>query len=132
MSLYKDSFGNKMKQLQLALKQWSLSKVVFIEVSKITRFVAFLTFKIFPCISLNIFFRRPVRFQSINNLFSIYSYLQDSLRGVYLTSTISEWLLAISVLTYTLTYTWDFKSMILESPKVTLDFDRLEQVRHTF
>lgn len=51
----------------------------------------------------------------------------DSLRGVYLTSTISEWLLAISVLTYTLTYTWDFKSMILESPKVTLDFDQLQQ-----
>lgn len=48
------------------------------------------------------------------------------LRGVYLTSTISEWLVAGSILAYTLSFTWDFRSIVLESPKVKLNFQQLE------
>ncbi|KAL5007406.1 hypothetical protein ScPMuIL_016212 [Solemya velum] len=59
---------------------------------------------------------------------SVYKYQQyknmgtkwDKLRTVYLTSTISEWLLASSVLTYILTYTMEFMDIRLENPRVIL------------
>lgn len=42
------------------------------------------------------------------------------LRGVYLTSTFTEWLLAFAFLTYTLTYAPDFKQMRVDDPKIEL------------
>lgn len=41
-------------------------------------------------------------------------------RSVYLLSTVSEWLLASAILTFALTYTWDFRYVELESPKILL------------
>ncbi|XP_063397991.1 DNA damage-regulated autophagy modulator protein 2-like isoform X2 [Mytilus trossulus] len=41
-------------------------------------------------------------------------------RGVYLLSTISEWFLASAILTFALTYTWDFRYVEMESPKILL------------
>lgn len=40
----------------------------------------------------------------------------------YLLSTISEWLLASAILTFALTYTWDFRYVEMESPKILLKF----------
>lgn len=42
------------------------------------------------------------------------------LRGIYMTSTIAEWLLALSVLTFTLTYSPTFKNMRVYDPNVQL------------
>ncbi|KAL4225438.1 regulated autophagy modulator 2 [Mactra antiquata] len=42
----------------------------------------------------------------------------DELRGVYLTSTITEWLLALSILTFVLTYAHDFKNMRVDDPNI--------------
>ncbi|XP_060556367.1 DNA damage-regulated autophagy modulator protein 2-like isoform X2 [Ruditapes philippinarum] len=42
----------------------------------------------------------------------------DALRGVYLTSTVTEWLLAFSILTFTLTYAPDFKNMRVDDPNI--------------
>lgn len=42
------------------------------------------------------------------------------LREIYLTSTITEWLLALSVLTFTLTYAPTFKNMQVDDPNVRL------------
>ncbi|GFS24066.1 DNA damage-regulated autophagy modulator protein 2 [Elysia marginata] len=44
----------------------------------------------------------------------------DSLRGVYLTSTFSEWLTAISILVFVFTFVRDFSTLELELPKVRL------------
>ncbi|XP_052799440.1 uncharacterized protein LOC128231061 [Mya arenaria] len=45
----------------------------------------------------------------------------DTLRAVYLTSTITEWLLALSVLTFTLTFAPDFRNMRVDDPKIFLE-----------
>ncbi|KAK3103046.1 hypothetical protein FSP39_016024 [Pinctada imbricata] len=50
----------------------------------------------------------------------------SNLRGFYLTSTITEWLVATSVLTFTLTFTKDFRAIELESPRVKVNFDKIE------
>lgn len=50
----------------------------------------------------------------------------NTLRTVYLTSTVSEWLVAASIMTFTLSFTWDFRSIVLEAPQVTLNFQQLE------
>ncbi|GFO20957.1 DNA damage-regulated autophagy modulator protein 2 [Plakobranchus ocellatus] len=42
----------------------------------------------------------------------------DTLRGVYLTSTVSEWLTAASIVTFVLTFYRDFSRVELKSPKV--------------
>ncbi|WAR03710.1 T15BA-like protein [Mya arenaria] len=47
--------------------------------------------------------------------------LLDTLRAVYLTSTITEWLLALSVLTFTLTFAPDFRNMRVDDPKIFLE-----------
>lgn len=47
----------------------------------------------------------------------------DKLRGVYLTSTITEWLLALSVLTFTLTFAPNFQYMKVDDPKIYLGED---------
>lgn len=44
-----------------------------------------------------------------------------ALRGVYLTSTITEWLLALSVLTFTLTFAPNFKNMRVDDPRIYLE-----------
>lgn len=41
-----------------------------------------------------------------------------ALRGIYLTSTISEWLLALSLLTFMLTYAPTFKNMQVDDPDI--------------
>ena len=48
-------------------------------------------------------------------------YFQDALRGVYLTSTVTEWLLALSVLTFTLTFAPNFKNMRVDDPRIYLE-----------
>lgn len=45
----------------------------------------------------------------------------DKLRGVYLTSTVTEWLLALSVLTFTLTFAPNFKNMRVDDPRIYLE-----------
>ncbi|GFR58256.1 DNA damage-regulated autophagy modulator protein 2 [Elysia marginata] len=45
----------------------------------------------------------------------------DSLRGVYLTSTISEWLTAASIVTFVLTFYRDFSRVELKSPRVKIN-----------
>ncbi|KAK3793805.1 hypothetical protein RRG08_061936 [Elysia crispata] len=45
----------------------------------------------------------------------------DSLRGVYLTSTISEWLTAASIVTFVLTFYRDFSRIELKSPSVKIN-----------
>ncbi|XP_053385053.1 DNA damage-regulated autophagy modulator protein 2-like [Mercenaria mercenaria] len=42
----------------------------------------------------------------------------DELNDIYLTSTITEWLLALSILTFTLTYAPDFKNMRVDDPNI--------------
>ena len=49
------------------------------------------------------------------------SCFQGALRGVYLTSTITEWLLALSVLTFTLTFAPNFKNMRVDDPRIYLE-----------
>ncbi|XP_055997250.1 DNA damage-regulated autophagy modulator protein 2-like isoform X2 [Ostrea edulis] len=49
-----------------------------------------------------------------------------SLRGVYLASTISEWLVATSVLTFALTFIWDFRALVMETPRVNVNFNMIE------
>ncbi|XP_062576376.1 DNA damage-regulated autophagy modulator protein 2-like isoform X3 [Saccostrea cucullata] len=49
-----------------------------------------------------------------------------SLRGVYLASTISEWLVATSVLTFALTFMWDFRALVMETPRVNVNFNMIE------
>nr|XP_022291897.1 transmembrane protein 150B-A-like isoform X1 [Crassostrea virginica] len=51
-----------------------------------------------------------------------------TVRGVYLTSTISEWLVATSVLTFALTFTWDFRALVMETPRVNVNFDMIENI----
>ena len=46
--------------------------------------------------------------------------LQSEYKGVYLISTISEWLVASAILTFGMTYTWDFRYVEMESPKILL------------
>lgn len=53
----------------------------------------------------------------------------DELRGVYLTSTITEWLLALSLLTFTLTYAPDFKNMRVDDPNIY--FERKFEKKHS-
>lgn len=44
----------------------------------------------------------------------------DSLRDIYLTSSVTEWLLALTILTFTLTYAHDFKNMRVDDPNIYL------------
>jgi hypothetical protein len=64
------------------------------------------------CLQLN------VRLSKLNPLQMIILHFQDALRGVYLTSTVTEWLLAFSILTFTLTYAPDFKNMRVDDPNI--------------
>ena len=57
---------------------------------------------------------------SRNKVFIIIIFFQGKLRGVYLTSTITEWLLALSVLTFTLTFAPNFKNMRVDDPRIYL------------
>lgn len=45
---------------------------------------------------------------------------------VYLVSTISEWLVATSVLTFALTFMWDFRALVMETPRVNVNFELIE------
>lgn len=49
-----------------------------------------------------------------------------TLRGVYLVSTISEWLVATAVLTFALTFMWDFRALVMETPRVNVNFQLIE------
>ncbi|XP_059139518.1 DNA damage-regulated autophagy modulator protein 2-like isoform X1 [Physella acuta] len=52
----------------------------------------------------------------------------DALRGVYLVSTVSEWLTAVFIVTFVLTYYRDFSRINLKSPKIEfLDENRVLQ-----
>ena len=57
-------------------------------------------------------------FTHVSTFFPIF---QDALRGVYLTSTVTEWLLALSVLTFTLTFAPNFKNMRVDDPRIYLE-----------
>lgn len=67
---------------------------------------------------------------NLNYILAFLSYfgvsLQTSLRGVYLASTISEWLVATSVLTFALTFIWDFRALVMETPRVNVNFNMIE------
>ncbi|XP_053385060.1 DNA damage-regulated autophagy modulator protein 2-like isoform X2 [Mercenaria mercenaria] len=52
----------------------------------------------------------------------------DELRSIYLTSTITEWLLALSILTFTLTYAPDFKNMRVDEPDIY--FEQETEMKH--
>uniref|UniRef100_K1RZF9 DNA damage-regulated autophagy modulator protein 2 n=1 Tax=Magallana gigas TaxID=29159 RepID=K1RZF9_MAGGI len=43
--------------------------------------------------------------------------LTTTVPEVYLVSTISEWLVATSVLTFALTFMWDFRALVMETPR---------------
>ncbi|XP_052269528.1 DNA damage-regulated autophagy modulator protein 2-like isoform X2 [Dreissena polymorpha] len=45
----------------------------------------------------------------------------DTLREIYLTSTVSEWLLAFSILTFTLTFAPNFKNVRMHDPHIHLE-----------
>lgn len=52
--------------------------------------------------------------------------LQTTVPEVYLVSTISEWLVATSVLTFALTFMWDFRALVMETPRVNVNFELIE------
>lgn len=54
------------------------------------------------------------------------SSLQTTVPEVYLVSTISEWLVATSVLTFALTFMWDFRALVMETPRVNVNFELIE------
>ncbi|XP_059139521.1 DNA damage-regulated autophagy modulator protein 2-like isoform X2 [Physella acuta] len=59
---------------------------------------------------------------------TIVANFQDALRGVYLVSTVSEWLTAVFIVTFVLTYYRDFSRINLKSPKIEfLDENRVLQ-----
>lgn len=52
-------------------------------------------------------------------------------RSLYLLSTITEWLLAAAILTFALTYSWDFRFVEMESPKIKLSLPNHDRNQNT-